>query len=138
MLSFLFRAGVVLFVLAAVLSEVPGGPSGDGGTSGNGSGAAIGLIGFAAAAVSDAAGFCERRPDACEGAGEAFAELGPRVIHLVQSLATTMWAGGAAPPQGASPPVLAREPVEVAGASSAAGTLAPADFSARWSVPTAE
>jgi hypothetical protein len=157
MLSFLFKAAIVFVVLMVVIANVPpaadrgpspgeSAPAGtladarhDPATAGATPGETTGpadLVTVLGAALSDAAGFCERQPDACERAGAAIADLGPRVVSLVETVAVTALSPGAesaasAPPAGGSAGPDAAPPSTEAPVT---GTLTAEDAATEWSL----
>lgn len=126
---FLLRMAFWLTVVCVLL------PNGSNTTSADAQIDATQAASFAAAAVSDARGFCERQPDACEVGGKVAiaighkAEAGART--LFEFISTKMSEKPAATDKTAPRVSAVQPPIQ----GPAAGTLTPADMAPAWQGP---
>jgi hypothetical protein len=95
-MRFLIKAAFWLMVVVLLL---PADPASRGDTREQVS--AIEALGAAQAAVEDASGFCERKPDACEVGSQAFQTLGEKAQHGAKLLYQFLSARFAAKPDAA-------------------------------------
>ncbi len=149
MFGFLVKCAIVLFVflllypeLQPVLAPDAEGPAVTSDARGE-AGPAVeptAVVGVVRAAISDAAAFCERQPEACDGASAVADAIGARLNEGASALARTFSAAADSPPapnaDGATNVTTLERSVATAPAEAASrGTLTADDLSAEWSVP---